>query len=80
MLKRAVTPRNKICLVIQDSITFPQGQEMWADIEAKYKKLSGLQTEYIEKHEEISPGVFRIIYSDRSIITVDYNNGKYTVE
>lgn len=44
-----------------------------------YKKLMYLQTEFIEKHEEVSDGVFDITYSDGSVITVDYNNKNYKI-
>lgn len=33
-----------------------------------------LQTEFMESHEEIKPGVYETIYSDGSKIIVDYNN------
>ena len=46
----------------------------------EYKKLMRLQTEFIEKHEEITEGVFRITYSDKTVITVDYNKNQYFVE
>ncbi len=46
----------------------------------EYKALCRLQTEFIEKHEEISPDVFRITYSDGSVIMVDYNKNQYSVK
>ena len=44
-----------------------------------YKELSYLQYEYIEDHREVSPGVYKITYSDSSVITVDYNKKTYTL-
>lgn len=44
-----------------------------------YKELAYLQTEFIEKHEQTAEGVFRTIYSDGSVITVDYNNKSYNL-
>ena len=46
----------------------------------KYKELMYLQTEFIEKHEEVKDGVFDITYSDGSVITVDYNAGIYNLK
>lgn len=46
----------------------------------EYKTLCRLQTEFIQKHEEVFPDVFRITYSDGSVITVDYRNKEYSVE
>lgn len=46
----------------------------------KYKELIYLQTEFIEKHEEVKDGVFDITYSDGSVITVDYNTEKYNLK
>lgn len=45
-----------------------------------YDELSYLQYEFMEKHKEISPGVFEIEYSDKSVITVDYNNKTYKLD
>jgi len=43
----------------------------------EYQKLSYLQTEFMESHEEIEENVFEITYSDGSKIIVDYNENKY---
>lgn len=45
----------------------------------EWKTLSYLQTEYMEQHREIRPGVFEVTYSDGSILTVDYNTETYTL-
>ncbi len=45
----------------------------------EYKKLLHLQTEFMESHEKILDNVFRIMYSDGTVITVDYNKETYTV-
>ena len=45
-----------------------------------YEKLVNLQFEFMEKHEEISDGVFEITYSNGTVITVDYNKNEYTVK
>ena len=45
----------------------------------EYDSLKYLQYEFIDNHEEIYDGVFRITYSDGTIITVDYNKGIYKV-
>ncbi len=44
-----------------------------------YKELSFLQYEFMEKHEEISPKVYQITYSNGSIVTVDYNQKQYSL-
>ncbi len=46
----------------------------------EHKDLFRLQTEFIEKHEELSDGVFRTTYSDGTTVTVDYNRETYSVE
>ena len=46
----------------------------------EYKSLCHLVTRYIEKHEEVSDGVFKVTYSDKTVITVDYNKKEYSVE
>ncbi len=40
----------------------------------EYKSLVHLQTQFIEKHSEIGENVFEVMYSDGTIIKVDYNN------
>ena len=42
--------------------------------------LSYLQYEFMEKHEEISDGVYAVTYSDGSVITVDYNSKSFTLK
>jgi hypothetical protein len=46
----------------------------------EYKSLCHLVTRYIEKHEEVSDGVFKVTYSDKTVVTVDYNKKEYSVE
>ena len=40
----------------------------------EYKKLSFLQTEFIEDYKTLSPGVFETLYSDGSKIIANYND------
>lgn len=47
--------------------------------EEEYEKLKYLQYEFMENHEKLRDGVYRVTYSDGTIITVDYNFGDYTV-
>lgn len=48
-------------------------------MQEEYEKLSYLQYEFMERHEEVSPNVFEVEYSDGTVITVDYNTGTYEV-
>lgn len=50
------------------------------DMYDEYQTLSHLQLESMIRHEKISDGVYRVTYSDGTVITVDYNAEKYTVE
>ncbi len=50
------------------------------DMYEEYSSLSHLQYEFMESHEKISDGIYKITYSDGTIITVDYNNETYTVK
>lgn len=43
----------------------------------EYKERRYLQTEFMENHEEIAPGVYEITYSDGSKMVVDYNEETY---
>ena len=45
----------------------------------EYDALKYLQTEFMEEHEKLSDGVYRVTYSDGTVITVDYNKETYTV-
>ena len=45
----------------------------------EYKKLLYLQTEFMDKHEKIDDNIFKVTYSDGTIITVDYNTQTYSV-
>ncbi len=44
------------------------------------EEFSYLQTEFIEQHNEIASGVFETVYSDGSVITVDYNQKTYLLK
>ena len=44
------------------------------------RKLSYLQTEFMESHEKLSDGIYCTTYSDGTKITVDYNKNTYKVE
>lgn len=46
----------------------------------EFEPLQHLQYEFMENHEKIAEGVYRVTYSDGTKITVDYNAEKYTVE
>ena len=43
------------------------------------EEFSYLQTEFIEQHNEISNGVFETVYSNGTVVTVDYNDKTYAV-
>lgn len=43
------------------------------------EQLSYLQTEFMEEHTEVSPNVYRVTYSDGTVITVDHNKLTYEV-
>ncbi len=45
----------------------------------QYKQLAYLQYEFMERHEKVSDGVYKVTYSDGTVITVDYNNETYEV-
>ena len=45
-----------------------------------WNEMSYLQFEFMEKHEEISDGVFKVTYSDGSRVTVNYNDKTYILE
>lgn len=44
-----------------------------------YEKLSYLQNYFMEEHTKVSDGVYRIKYSDGTVIVVDYNKESYTI-
>ena len=46
----------------------------------EWKEIFYLQTEFMEEHLEISDNVYEIRYSDGSVVTVDYNEEKYTLK
>lgn len=45
----------------------------------EYDTLKHLQYEFMENHEKLRDGVYRVTYSDGTIITVDYNKNDYKV-
>ena len=45
----------------------------------EYKTLQHLAYELMLKHEKVSDGVYRVTYSDNTVITVDYNKNTYEV-
>ena len=45
----------------------------------EYDKLKYLQYEYMEDHAKLREGVYRVVYSDGTVITVDYETGDYAV-
>lgn len=46
----------------------------------EYDRLKYLQYEFMENHEKLIEDVYRVTYSDGTIITVDYKEGTYSVE
>lgn len=45
-----------------------------------YNELSYLQYEFMERHEKVADKVYKITYSDGSVITVDYNKNTYSLK
>ena len=45
----------------------------------EYKSLAHLQTQFIERHRELSDNVFEVTYSDGTIIKVDYDKNEYSI-
>lgn len=45
-----------------------------------YDEMSYLQYEFMDKHEKVADGVYRVTYSNGSVVTVDYNAETYTIE
>lgn len=58
---------------------FDNTVEMLAKIYRDFEPLAYLQTEYIDRHEKLSDGVYRTVYSDGSTAITDYINGSYVV-
>jgi hypothetical protein len=54
--------------------------KLLAEMYSELAPLAYLQTEFIDRHDEIAPGVYRTFYSDGSVMTVDYNEGTYKLE
>ena len=50
------------------------------DADEEYRTLKHLQYEFMDKHEKIGEDVYRVTYSDGTVITVNYHEGGYTVE
>lgn len=44
------------------------------------KLLAPLQTAFMDKHEKVSDGVYRVTYSNGTVIEVDYNNVSFNVK
>ncbi len=44
------------------------------------KLMSSLQTSFMEKHEKLSEGIYKINYSNGTVITVNYNNETYEIK
>lgn len=45
-----------------------------------YQSQSYLQYEFMEEHREISDNVFEVVYSDGTVVRLDYNRKKYTLD
>lgn len=50
------------------------------DADEEYRTLKHLQYEFMDKHEKVGEDVYRVTYSDGTVITVNYREGGYTVE
>lgn len=50
------------------------------ELSAIYEEMSYLQYEFIDKHERVADGIYRVTYSDGSIIIVDYNSETYSLK
>lgn len=46
----------------------------------EYNEYAYLQTEFIEKHEEIQPGVFDVTYSNGDTVRADYNKKTFSIK
>lgn len=44
------------------------------------EKYGYLQYEFIDSHDEIADGVFKTVYSDGTVVTVDYNEETYEIK
>ena len=51
-----------------------------ADMYREFAPMAYLQTEFIQRHDKLSEGVYRTTYSDGSRVTVDYNTGTYNIQ
>lgn len=45
----------------------------------EYARLSDLQYAFMDQHEQLAAGVYRVTYSDGTVVTVDYNQESYEV-
>ena len=50
------------------------------DAYEEFQQLKHLQYEFMENHEKIGDEIYRVTYSDGTVITVDYPGCRYTVE
>jgi hypothetical protein len=50
------------------------------DAYEEYEQLNYLQYEFMENHEKIGDKVYRVTYSDGTVMTVDYIACRYTIE
>lgn len=57
------------------SVTLSAIKQMYDE----YTELYNLQYEFMERHTKVSDGIYSITYSNGTILTVDYNTGKYTI-
>lgn len=55
--------------------TFRQLKAMYDE----YQPLAHLQYETMLRHDKIADGIYRVTYSDGTLVTVDYNTESYTV-
>lgn len=46
-----------------------------AALYAEYRDMADLQDKFMEKHEKMADGIYRITYSDGSVVLVDYPSG-----
>lgn len=67
-------------LVCGDSVQLKRGVDAIKKGYELHKKLSYLQNYFMEEHKKVSQGVYRIKYSNNTVITVDYNAKTYHIE
>ena len=65
---------------IDEGASYNQPRRSIKEAYDEYKEYAYLQTEFIEKHEEIRPGVFEITYSNGDVVRADYNRKTFSLK